>query len=152
MRLILNAVMTKSKKLPRYKQILALGDTSNLTAAEIADKLGLCQTDVTVAIYHAEKYHSIAIPYRKIYSGGKRAGAECKPKPPVAAKKAPQKKDSGKGGKEPIARDCRRCKGCRYWRSLSTTSESTMKACHYCYDTGHRRGCPAGSGCTRREP
>lgn len=152
MRLILNAVMTKSKKLPRYKQILALGDTSNMTAAEIADKLGLCQTDVTVAIYHAEKYHGIIIPYIKIYCGGKRAGTGRKSKPPVAAKKAPQGKDLAKSRKNPGVRDCHRCKGCRYWRSLSTTSESTMKACHYCYDTGHRRGCPAGSGCTKREP
>lgn len=148
--------MTKSKKLPRYKQIMALGDISNLTAAEIADRLDLCQTDVTVAIYHAEKYHGITIPYRKIYGGDKRAGAERKSKPPVAAKKAPQGKDSGEGGKEPKWPE--RCKQCKYCRPVSSNYTKSPLCCHYCHDTGHTRGrplkqvVPVADKCDKWEP
>lgn len=39
------------------------------------------------------------------------------------------------------------CEGCHYWRYLYPCN-----ACHYMYVTGHRRGCKAGVGCTRRKP
>lgn len=37
------------------------------------------------------------------------------------------------------------CKGC-VWLARDGT-----RVCDYCLITGHRRGCPAGDGCTRKE-
>ena len=41
-----------------------------------------------------------------------------------------------------------KCFGCRYWRLVC--SAATGYACHYCYDTGHSRGCKAEE-CNKRE-
>lgn len=41
------------------------------------------------------------------------------------------------------------CRGCVHWRTLAVYAGT--KACHYILDTGHKRGCPPGAGCIRRE-
>lgn len=40
------------------------------------------------------------------------------------------------------------CKGCIYRRSLGTTNPN-FNVCHYLYDTGEPRGCPADK-CTKK--
>ena len=35
------------------------------------------------------------------------------------------------------------CKGCVYWRSLTTKNKSIYMACHYLLETGEQRGCSA---------
>ncbi len=41
------------------------------------------------------------------------------------------------------------CKGCVYWRSISSSS-STYQVCHYLLDTGNPRGCEPGERCIKR--
>lgn len=41
------------------------------------------------------------------------------------------------------------CRGCVHWRCIGTSDCS--RCCHYILDTGHKRGCPPGAGCIRRE-
>ena len=47
------------------------------------------------------------------------------------------------------------CKGCGHYAPISLNyGEKTQKDCHYCayiLDTGHRRPCPFGEGCTAKE-
>ena len=43
------------------------------------------------------------------------------------------------------------CVGCRYYRVITQHGHAPGKVCHYLLDTGHRRGCPFGEGCTRWE-
>ena len=43
----------------------------------------------------------------------------------------------------------RYCAGCVHFKPLSNTG--TQRACHYILDTGHRRPCLPGPGCTVRE-
>ena len=42
------------------------------------------------------------------------------------------------------------CEGCRYYKRLGSSGGKTIKACHYCYDTGRVRGC-APERCDKRE-
>lgn len=41
------------------------------------------------------------------------------------------------------------CAGCKYYRRAS--EGMGWWACLFMYDTGERRGCPPGEGCTRRD-
>ena len=54
-------------------------------------------------------------------------------------------KDSREGVKSPIC-DTKTCARCIYSFSLSGTL-----ACDYILATGHSRGCPAGTGCDKRQ-
>ena len=60
-----------------------------------------------------------------------------------AVEEAP--KDSREGVKSSIC-DTKTCAGCIYSFSLSGAL-----ACGYILATGHRRGCPAGPGCDKRQ-
>lgn len=42
------------------------------------------------------------------------------------------------------------CDGCDYRGSVSSGGSGARRTCDYILITGHRRGCPAGSKCTRR--
>ena len=44
------------------------------------------------------------------------------------------------------------CVGCKHYRSLYYSKEAGCDyACHYILDVGHRRGCPFGKGCDKRD-
>ena len=62
---------------------------------------------------------------------------------PRAVKEAP--KDSREGVKSSIC-DTKTCAGCIYSFRLSGAL-----TCDYILATGHRRGCPAGAGCDKRQ-
>ena len=62
---------------------------------------------------------------------------------PRVVKEAP--KDSREGVKSSLC-DTKTCARCIYSFSLSG-----MLACDYILATGHRRGCPAGVGCDKRQ-
>lgn len=62
---------------------------------------------------------------------------------PRAVKEAP--KDSREGVKSPLC-DMKTCARCIYSFSLSGAL-----ACDYILATGHSRGCPAGTGCDKRQ-
>ena len=44
------------------------------------------------------------------------------------------------------------CIGCRHYRAIDTHNEKNRGlVCHYLLDTGHRRPCKMGEGCTVKE-
>ena len=44
----------------------------------------------------------------------------------------------------------RACNGCNYLSRNSSGKHGTRRTCDYILITGHRRGCPAGAGCTQK--
>ena len=47
------------------------------------------------------------------------------------------------------------CIDCRHYRTIQNYGSAPKRmsglVCHYILDTGHKRGCPFGAGCKRKE-